>query len=1059
MSIALRVQLCSLALSLILVSIATPQSQPSSVPAPPQSSSESAVRAMAEEYFALYAAKDLDGLMSLWSKQSPDLESRKQEIQKLFASYEKIEVKSLAVLRVTIAGEKARLRVNVEINAVEAKTGKPAAGFGLRKQVMEFVKEDSGWRVWREESAYENLAAALAATATEKERDALLADEKDLRSAELSRALNAQGVRYATRSLYPQAIDIFQIERSVAEKIGDQPGLVDALHNIGLAHSYQGVYESALKSLQASLQLAEAIRDKYRMARALNGLGITYQSQGHFSLAIESYRKSLEIAQAQGNKIAIAAALGSLGNIYITQSNYSSAAEFYQKSLANYREAGGNAGQAGEARILHSLGNIQYYQGNLDLALKFFQESLSLKEKVGNSEEQARTLDAIGTIYLSRGAYKLAEEFYRKSLALFEAADAKEEIASSYITLGDLYLAQGNHTMALEYYHKSLEMSEAIGAMKHAGDSLNSLTEVYLIQGKPAQALESAGRAAEIAEQLGSLDMLWTAFARAGKAHRQLARPAQARQAFEKAINAIETMRTQAVGGERETQGFLASKVTPYHELIGLLIDQNQPGEALTYAERSKARSLLDVLQSGKVDIHRSLTDVEQEQERKLKEEITSLNVRLTRATQADKPDERRISELKPQLEKARLNYEAFQTTLYTMRPELKIHRGAAPIISAEELTALMLDAASALLEYVVTEDVTYLFVVTKAPGRPAAETQVFTLPIKQAELAKRAESFRDQLARRDLGYRATARQLYDLLLKPAQALLCGKTSLVIAPDDKLWELPFQALLADGDRYVIESSAVSYAPSLTVLREMKAERARRLTDPAAFTLLAVGNPAVGQETIGRATLTMRGGKLDPLPEAEQEVKALGQLYSAEHSKVYIGAEASEDRVKAEAGQARILHFATHATLNNASPMYSYLALAQGDVNEDGLLEAWELMQMDLHADLAVLSACETARGRYGVGEGVIGLTWALFVAGVPSTVVSQWKVESASTRDLMLNFHRQLLAPAAKAKVTKAEALRQAALKVMKNPETSHPFYWAGFVLVGDGGSGATTRP
>src|SRR5262249_42745728 len=96
---------------------------------------------------------------------------------------------------------------------------------------------------------------------------------------------------------------------------------------------------------------------------------------------------------------------------------------------------------------------------------------------------------------------------------------------------------------------------------------------------------------------------------------------------------------------------------------------------------------------------------------------------------------------------------------------------------------------------------------------------------------------------------------------------------------------------------------------------------------------------------------------------------------------------------------------------------------------------------------------ETARGRYGAGEGVIGLTWALFVAGVPSTIVSQWKVESASTRDLMLNFHRQLRAPsaAANAAATKAEALRQASLKVMKNPQTSHPFYWAGFVLVGDG--------
>jgi CHAT domain-containing protein/Tfp pilus assembly protein PilF len=1053
MSFALRAQLCSLALSLILVSRGAPQSQSSSsVPASPQSSAESAARAVAEKYFPLYAAKDLDGLMSLWSEQSPDLESRKQELQNLFAGYEKIEVKSLAVLRVTIAGEKARLRVDVEINAVEAKTGKPAAGFGLRKQVMECVKEDSGWRVWREESAFENLAAALAATANEKQRDALLADGKDLWSADLSRALNALGARYGNRSLYPQAINIFRIAQSVAEKIGDQPGLATALYGIGLAYSRQDNYDLALEHLQKSLQLAEAIQDKNRIARALNAVGFVYQSQGHFSLAIDSYRKSLEIARLQGDKISIAAALGSLGNIYDDQNNYSSAAEFYQKSLAYYRESGGQRGEIGEALILNSLGKIQRDQGNLDLALMFYQESLSLKVKVGSSEEQARTLYEIGSIYLSKGAYKLAEEFYRKCLALSEAVDAKAVIAWSYIALGDLFFAQGDHNLALEYYKKSLEMSEAIGAKKAAGDALDSMTEAYLIQGKPAQALESAERALEIAEQIGSLDMLWTACAHAGKAHRQLARPAQARQALEKAINAIEAMRTQAVGGEQETQGFLASKVSPYHELIGLLVDQNQAGEALAYAERSKARALLDVLQNGKVDARRSLTDAEQEQERKLKGEITSLNVQLIRATRADKPDERRVSELKPRLEKARLNYEAFQTSLYAAHPELKIHRGAAPIIKAEELTALLPDAASALLEYVVTEDVTYLFVVTKAPERPAAETQVFTLPIKRAELAKRAESFRDQLARRDLGFRATARQLYDLLLKPAQALLRGKTSLVIAPDDKLWELPFQALLADGDRYVIESSAVSYAPSLTVLREMKAERARHQADPAAFTLLALGNPAIGQETIDRATLTLRGGKLDPLTEAEQEVKALGQLYSAERSKVYIGAEASEDRVKAEAGQARILHFATHGTLNNASPMYSYLALARGDKNEDGLLEAWELMQMDLHADLAVLSACETARGRYGAGEGVIGLAWALFVAGVPSTVVSQWKVESASARDLMLNFHRQLRAPAtARAKVTMAEALRQAALKVMKNPETSHPFYWAGFVLVGAG--------
>jgi CHAT domain-containing protein len=471
-------------------------------------------------------------------------------------------------------------------------------------------------------------------------------------------------------------------------------------------------------------------------------------------------------------------------------------------------------------------------------------------------------------------------------------------------------------------------------------------------------------------------------------------------------------------------------------------------------AERAKARVLLDELQQGRANVQKAMTEEEQERERRLKTELTQLNTQLTNATQSDKPDSERISEIKLRLEKARLDYEAFQDSLYTAHPELKVHRGEARIINAEELAALLPDATSALLEYVVTDEATFLFVVTKPQGRAATETKVFTIPIKQTDLAKQVESFRRRLAERNLDFRAPAHKLYDLLLKPAQSLLGGKSNLVIVPDDQLWELPFQALIDERDRYLIERSAVSYAPSLTVLREMRARSDKRRAEAAPSTLLALGNPLIGQETVQLARLTMRDEKLYPLPEAEAEVRALGRLYGARRSKVYIGADAREDRLKAEAGQARILHFATHGVLNNAAPLYSYLALARGDKNEDGLLEAWELMQLDLKADLAALSACETARGRFGAGEGLIGLTWALFVAGVPSTVVSQWKVESASARDLMLNFHHQLRAPSAKVKapMTKAEALRQAALKVMKKTETSHPFYWAGFVLVGDGG-------
>src|SRR5262249_39651761 len=254
------------------------------------------------------------------------------------------------------------------------------------------------------------------------------------------------------------------------------------------------------------------------------------------------------------------------------------------------------------------------------------------------------------------------------------------------------------------------------------------------------------------------------------------------------------------------------------------------------------------------------------------------------------KPDQARLIALKDQLQKARLDFEAFQTDLYAAHPDLRTQRGEAQPLRIEEAAALLPDAASALLEYVVTGDKSYLFVITKASGKTELDIRVYALPVKRDELDRQTEAFRRQLASRDLGFRASAAKLYELLLKPAEAQLRGKTNLVIAPDGKLWDLPFQALITGHNQFMIEGVAIAYTPSLTVLREMAKRRENQDANPAPATLLALGNPLLGQETVSRVAMSMRDEKLDPLPEAEKEVKALGQLYGA-RSKVYIGADA------------------------------------------------------------------------------------------------------------------------------------------------------------------------
>jgi len=352
-----------------------------------------------------------------------------------------------------------------------------------------------------------------------------------------------------------------------------------------------------------------------------------------------------------------------------------------------------------------------------------------------------------------------------------------------------------------------------------------------------------------------------------------------------------------------------------------------------------------------------------------------------------------------------------------------------------------------------VADEKTYLFALTKSG---AVGVKVYPLEIKQKDLADRVTRFRQMLSTSDNRFSKPAHDLYDLLLKPVAAQLRGKTRLLIVPDGALWELPFQALQTPQGRYLIDDHAICYAPSLTVLREMiNARRVREARFLATPTLLAMGAPALGRQPLTRVRADLMGEGLDPLPEAKHQVRMLAKLYGRDHSKIYVGPNASEEQFKAEAKDYDILHLATHGILNDRSPMYSHLLLTQSSdaTEEDGLLEARELMKMELRANLVVLSACETARGRVGRGEGMIGLTWALFVAGAPTTVVSQWKVRSDSTAQLMIEFHRQLKSrPMGSATENSAAmALRSAALKLKSDSRYRHPFHWAGFIVVGAG--------
>ena len=282
-------------------------------------------------------------------------------------------------------------------------------------------------------------------------------------------------------------------------------------------------------------------------------------------------------------------------------------------------------------------------------------------------------------------------------------------------------------------------------------------------------------------------------------------------------------------------------------------------------------------------------------------------------------------------------------------------------------------------------------------------------------------------IAARDLRVLQDASGLHTLLLGPGEPRVTRARQPVIVPDDVLWELPFQTLRSAAGRFLVETAAISYAPSIAALsaatRDGRAVRAEGA-------VLALGNPAIAAAA-GGAPET-RSARLAPLPHAEREAREVARLYAGDSARAYVGTEATEHLLRQEAGRYGLLHLATHGIFNDRSPMHSHVLLARGaSPDDDGLLEAWgdPVARAPRRPRRAVgLRVQERARrARRGPHRAVVG---ARRGRRTDHEIVSQWKVDSASTTALMLAFHRERRRGA-----STAQALRLAAARLRESPE------------------------
>lgn len=941
------------------------------------------------------------------------------------------------------------------------------------------------------------LSDLLKHASDQTEAGSLLTRNRPLVTARLWQRLIDHAALTYYRSSPERSLAIYTIAAAVAEHLNDKRLLATTHYKIGLTNSGLGRNEAAIQSYIVSrkhfeeaglrrdliyicgdlsalyvatedyakakehalraITLADAVKtsgmvagalpDQYGRAEALATLGSVSQRQGDYLQAVEYFRQSVSLyREIDGDSLKyglyVADTLSSLGGVYNLLGENARALLFLHEALDTARKL---SYPNLTASILNNLGVLYLDQENYDQAMDYFGQCLRIYQFKRNRVDTARVLLNLAVTYQRKGDLDPALENFGKSLAEATATAHKELMIAAGEGIGAVEQARGNHAVAIKQLNQSLGLAREISDQVRITELLWRKAEVELATRNYSEASALAREASELARQLRLPKLSYLTTTTLGQAFAGLKQSDLAIQTLSQAVEQVEAMRNQVTGREQGRQLFFENKVAAYHSLIELFVVQNKPLDALLHAERAKSRVLLDVLSVG-VRAPKAMTLHEREEAKRLNQAITGLNGEIRAERLKPSPDAARLDQIRVKLDAARLNYASFQDLLHASRPEPEAARWRAAPLAREGLGSLLQDDRTAFLEYIVAREQTYLFVLTKGQGG-VPDLQVYVINAGAEKIAELAGRFRQIMADRLPVSAPLCRELYDLLIKPAEHQLQGKGTICIIPDGVLWEVPFQAIQPGQERYLIEDYAVYYAPSLSVLAEI--ERKRKEAKRVPPSLLAFGNPIIGGETVAQLREVRRGESFTPLPDAEIEVRNLARIFGPQRSKVFTGAQADESSFRALAPAYQALHFATHGVLDNRHPLYSYLLLAKTSEDDDGLLEAREIMNLNLRADLVVLSACETARGRIGAGEGVVGMSWAFFAAGCRTMVATQWEINSAGAAELMVKFYQRLLPATGRERTSKAEALRQAAIELMQDRRHRHPSYWAGFIMVG----------
>lgn len=803
---------------------------------------------------------------------------------------------------------------------------------------------------------------------------------------------------------YDNAAAAYLESRKAFEAAASERDVIYILSDLGIVSLLQERYDNARKYSEASISLAERLKsssapagawpDTFGVAGSLRTLGELSVREGDMDQAISQFQMALnlvnELNRDHSYDFYVTETYAGLGRVYTSAGDHI-------KALASLNSARQTATAAQIPKVLSNLGYLYMEQEDYAQADAQFHQTLKFYRSANNQREESRVLLNLGVVQQRQGKHDEALAFFRQSLDAATATKIVDVEIAAFEGIGVVLTAQSRFDDALEALAKGLAIAREIQDKMRQTELLWRTAQTYQQMRDYERAEQFAQDAVVLARAMCLPKLTFLATATLGDVYAANNKVELAIKTLKESIDQLETLRDRVAGMEEGLQLFFENKVGPYHSLVTLLTGQGKNLEALLYVERAKARALLDAVSSGKADFANALTENERIEEQNLIKKVSDANQRIKSQPAGDT---RAQNELYNQLDAARLELASFRDRTYVAHPELRLRSGIAQVLTLASLKTLTPTNDVAYLEYVMTDKNVGLFIVKRNRVTNEPFIKYLNLPVGASELRQKVNQFHSLLAARHPNHRTLSRELYQLLIEPVAKEIQNVGTICIVPDSFLWTLPFQALTTKRGNYLIEQHALYYAPSLSVLHEMNDRSRQTITKGS---LIAFGNPVIGRDE-------KLNQDLCPLPEAETEVAEVAATVPSKLKKVLVGREADEKSFKALAPTYTTIHLATHGVLDNRDPLYSHLLFTktEGDVENDGSLEAREIMNMHLNADLAVLSACETGNGRISPGEGVIGMSWAFFVAGTRSMVVSHWRVNSESTSQLMKNFYQAL---------------------------------------------------